>query len=52
MYPIVTNTILDEFLNGYLSSIKTVILADYRHEILNEVGKEQTLKEISSFLQS
>jgi len=43
---------LDEFLNGYLSSIKTVILADYRHEILNEVGKEQTLKEISSFLQS
>jgi len=43
---------LHEFLGKYNKSVKLVLLPELRHEILNEIKKEQALSKISEFLNS
>ena len=43
---------LYKFLGKYNKSVKLVLLPELRHEILNEIKKEQALSKISEFLNS
>jgi alpha-beta hydrolase superfamily lysophospholipase len=43
---------LHKFLGKYNKSLKLVLLPELRHEILNEIKKEQALSKISEFLNS
>jgi alpha-beta hydrolase superfamily lysophospholipase len=41
---------LEKFLNKYLNSISMILLSGLRHEILNEIEKDQAINEIINFI--
>lgn len=41
---------LEKFLNKYLNSVSMILLSGLRHEILNEIEKDQAINEIINFI--